>query len=73
MSDSRRLDLERPILEIEKCTTTLTIIADACAHGAYTSTANVESALVLVADHISKNTKLMMEILFPDAGGVDGN
>lgn len=60
-------DREDYIGAIEKCSTTLTIIADACAHGAYTDTANVEPALVLLADHISKNTKLLHDAMWPDA------
>jgi soluble cytochrome b562 len=68
MSEAAKwVDREEYIFEIEKCSSTLTIIADACAHGAYTDTANVEPALILMAAHIEKHTKLLRDALWPDA------
>lgn len=68
MSEAAKwVDREEYIFEIEKCSSTLTIIADACAHGAYTDTANVEPALILMASHIEKHTKLLRDALWPGA------
>ena len=61
-------DREDYIFTIEKATSTLAIIADACGHGAYTSTERVEEALNLLADNIDVATKQLRLALWPDEG-----
>ena len=58
-------DREHYIFEIEKCTSTLNIIADACGNGGYTGTSDVEPALNLLHEHLTKHTKLLREVLWP--------
>lgn len=58
-------DREDYIFTIEKATSTLRIIADACGHGAYTSTASVEEALNLLADNLSAATERLQLMMWP--------
>ena len=54
------------IFTIEKSAKVLNIIADACGNGAYTSTEDVEEALDLVTENISKATESLRTALWPD-------
>lgn len=64
-STAKWQDREDYIFTIEKATSTLNIIADACGNGAYTGTERVEEALNLVADNISHATKELRLALWP--------
>lgn len=58
-------DREDYIFKIEKVTSTLRIIADACGNGGYTGTENVEEALNLLADNTADATKQLRRALWP--------
>ncbi len=59
-------DREDYIFKIEKVTSTLRIIADACGNGGYTGTENVEEALNLLADNTADATKQLRLALWPN-------
>lgn len=66
------VDRETYIFEIEKCTSTINIIADACGNGGYTGTGDVEPALNLLHEHLTKHTKLLRDVLWQN-GSRDSN
>jgi hypothetical protein len=67
MSRSARWeDREDYVLAIERATSTLNAIADACGKGAYTGTERVEDALLLISAHISSATERLRLALWPE-------
>lgn len=57
--------VENSILSIEKASSTLTIVADACGNGAYTGTERVEEAINLLVETITNATKQLRSEIWP--------